>query len=350
VRQAKITWLLALALLVSGCTPASPEPSVTPVDYRACQLKQRADPEFQADSEQVAYALQKAQATLGIHLYSASVKVTSASTEKVFDSLFKRGCNLIVTTGQTLGALAISTAGKHPTVRFISVNYSNNQTLRAIKVPNNLHLISFDVRGVGFLAGYAAASLTKTGVVGVIAGAPSVRNREYLSGFGSGVAKYNTTLTTVVQVAGKASGDWVYLGADVSPDRVALTAAELVDARADVLFVAAGPASIGVGELAAGNKLKLIFTDSDWWFDPAAESFRAQFATSATVNLIDAIYAGVSAFFVGKFDEVPNLQLGDLSSELTRLAPTHDQSFSISLENELSQLKKEFIESQKAVN
>ncbi|MEN9752791.1 MAG: hypothetical protein RL670_482 [Actinomycetota bacterium] len=347
MRLAKLSWLLVLALLGSGCAAETPEPTITPADYRVCQFSQRSDSDFQGDSEQVTYALQKAQIALGVYLYRASAQVTSASTDKVFNPLIKRGCDLIVTTGETLGALAITSAVRHPNVRFLTVNYSSPRSLDDLKTPNNLHLISFDATGVGFLAGYTAASASQNGVIGVIAGIPSVRTRQYLNGFGAGVSKFNSTLTTVVRVLGSTGGEWRYLGTTFDAQKVSMTAAELVYQGADVLFVAAGPASRGVSAVANTEKPKLIFADSDWWFDPAAVDFRSQLLTSATVDLTTVIYQSVSSFAAGKFAEVPNRLVGNLSNDLTKLAPSHDQSLSSSLESELADLKAALVAAEK---
>jgi basic membrane protein A len=183
-----------------------------------------------------------------------------------------------------------------------------------------------------------SASTSKAASVGVLGGARDARTIDYVEAFKAGVAHFNSVHATSVRVLGAELSSPTFIGSSSDQGLVQTAVAEQVAFGADVIFVAAGPASVGAGSLALVQKPQLIFADSDWWFDPAADGFKNQILTSATVNLIDLVYANTVAALQGDFGSLPAAAVGDLSNGGAALAPTHATSFSVALANELSKL------------
>jgi basic membrane protein A len=345
MRAAKLSMLLALAMVSAGCAVATPEPTITPVHFRVCQINQSGDALSQADTEQAIYGLQKAQIALGAHLYKVATKTPTALT---FKEVLKHRCNMVVTTGDALAKLAFGAAVTHPKVQFLSVLSTVPAPGMGAMQLSNYSTIGFDVTSVGYLAGYAAASSTKTGVVGVVGGVSSQRTDEYLQGFSAGVSKLNATLSSSVRIVGTNQIESNYVGSNSDAAKVRSFVGDLADQGADVIFLAAGPASLGAGSVAVLRQTKLIFADSDAWFDPATADFKSHILTSAAVNLSVLIYNAV-AVQLGVATPLPtplagNRFVGNLANQGTYLAPTHDLSFSPNLANELDQLTKQLMQ------
>ena len=332
--------LLALAaLLLSGCagTPEIPRP--TPVHFRACQVSER-NTDTQSDSEQITYALQKAKIANGIHLLRAAVTLSKTSTEAVLEPMLKHNCSLVVTSGQAMAPLAAKAAALHASVNFLSVVYDDSLNEFAANAAN-FRTIQFNVKGAAFLAGYAAASTSKVGTVAVIGGKPTARTKQYVQGFKDGVAHYNEVQAADVMVLGDELTSPTYVGSTSDASLVQTAAAQAYAFGADVVFVAAGPASTGAGAVATLEKTQLIFTDSDWWFDPAADAFKEQILTAAVVNLQTLVYANTVAALQNQFSTIRTSLVADLANAGTGLATTHNAAFSVSLANELAQLTKD---------
>lgn len=345
MRAIRFVALAALCLLFSGCSAAAPAPTVTPVHFRVCQIGIASDTQSQADSEQVTYGLQKAQIALGVHFVKSSLK---SPNQADFVALVSRHCNLVVTTSDSLEKLASNVAAVKPAIRFYSVISSSTFESSGKSQPSNFSTISFDVSSVAYLAGYTAASSTKTGKVGVIAGEPSERIQAFIDGFSSGVSKLNAALSSSVQVLGSSAVESQFLGTSSDPEKVRSYAAKLVAQGADVLFLAAGPASSGVGSVATANSTKLVFANSDGWLDPANDAFKSLILTSATVNLASVVFNAVTAQLSPASPQFSGNYLGNLGNGGTALAPTHDQSFSTNLISEIGQLTQAAIAAESA--
>ena len=68
-------------------------------------------------------------------------------------------------------------------------------------IPNVVGQV-FNTDEAAFLAGYVAASVTKTGKVGTFGGLPIPTVTIFMDGFARGVAKYNEKKGTAVEVLG----------------------------------------------------------------------------------------------------------------------------------------------------
>ena len=119
-----------------------------------------------------------------------------------------------------------------------------------------------------FLAGYLAAGISKTGMVGTFGGINIPPVTIFMDGFYYGVQYYNADKGTNVEVLGwdpkKQKG--LFTDNFESLDDGRTFAQNLVDEGADIVMPVAGPVGLGSAALASelgADKLKIIGVDID---------------------------------------------------------------------------------------
>ncbi len=149
-----------------------------------------------------------------------------------------------------------SIAEENPDVKFILVDSNPTDSEGNEAEYDNIYAMTFKEQESGFPAGIAAALTTKSGKVAVVNGIAYPSNVNYQYGFMSGVNYANKNFGTsaeVVELPSYAGTD--VTGADVGGNYVGSFADEatgkvvgkaLIDAGADVIFVAAGGSGNGV--------------------------------------------------------------------------------------------------------
>jgi basic membrane protein A len=111
-------------------------------------------------------------------------------------------CGIIVTVGFLMAAATEAAAKAHPSQKFAIVDCSYaSQCLTGPKEPNIDQLV-FNTVQDGFLGGYLAAGMTKTGKVATFGGQDLPTVTIYMDGFWDGVQYYNTKHHSHVQVLG----------------------------------------------------------------------------------------------------------------------------------------------------
>lgn len=168
--------------------------------------------------------------------------------------------NVIVTVGFLMADATAVAAAKYPNIKFIGVDQYNGST-----APNYTGL-GFPEDKAGFLVGYLAGYLTKSGKTAAIAGGPASIPpvRKFIEGFQNGVAYAAKEMKKKYP---KASTVY-YTGANAFNDPAwgASTAAQYLTQGYDVIFSAGG--KTGNGGLARVAKKKGAFcigVDTDQW-------------------------------------------------------------------------------------
>lgn len=205
------------------------------------------------------------------------------------------GYNVIVTVGFLMADATAAAAAKYPDIKFIGVDQYNGSTA------SNYTGLGFPEDKAGFIVGYLAGYLTKTGKTAAIAGGPSSIPpvRKFIEGFASGVAyaakemkkKYPKSSTVY------------YTGANAFNDPAwgASTAAQYLSQGYDVIFAAGG--KTGNGGLARIAKKKGAFcigVDTDQW--TTVPEAKPCLVTSAMKNIPAGVVALIKTV---KMDEFP---------------------------------------------
>ena len=119
-----------------------------------------------------------------------------------------------------------------------------------------------------FLAGYLAAGVSKTGIVGTFGGINIPPVTVFMDGFAAGVAFHNSAKGTNVQVLGwdPSAKEGLFTGNFNSLDDGRAFAQNLYDEGADIVMPVAGPVGLGSAALASElgtDNLKIIGVDAD---------------------------------------------------------------------------------------
>ena len=239
--------------------------------------------------------------------------------------------------GLKLAEATTEHAAENPDLHFVIVD--------EVVEADNVKPVVFDTAQAAFLAGYLAAGVTKTGVVGTFGGDSQPPVTLFMDGFVDGVAQYNSAHGTEVRVLGwnKETQDGVFTGDYENVTLGRTTTEGMLDQNADVILPVAG--QVGEGAAAAIKEHgsgSLIWVDNDGYETLPAE-FRGIVLTSILKNTQDAIVEIVGADLDGDFSSEPFI--GTLENGGVGIAPFHDLDGMVSaeLQAELEQLTQDII-------
>jgi WD40 repeat protein/basic membrane lipoprotein Med (substrate-binding protein (PBP1-ABC) superfamily) len=267
---------------------------------------------------QVAYqGVQEASKQLGWE--SALVEPTSPGEYQAgIANLVEAGCDLIVApTGAFFNDVILTAARAYPLQKFQIFEWGNELALE------NVWEQSYAIDQASFLAGYLAASVTKTGVVATFGGVAFPAVTDFMDGFARGVAYYNEKNGRTIQVLGwdTQAQDGIFAGNFTNTADGRKIAEILMDQGADVLLPIAGP--LGLGAAAAALERGSVFiigVDTDWAL--TYPEYADILLTSIQKRLDRSVLAAVQAIHDGTFSG--GLYLGTLANGGVSLAPFHN--------------------------
>ncbi len=236
--------------------------------------------------------------------------------ERNINAFLEQGCDLIITVGFLLGDATAAAATANPDVNFsiVDVNWLN--------FPNLLQQ-SFETDEAAFLAGYLAAGVSQTGVIGTFGGMQIPTVTIFMDGFYMGAQYYNQQHGTSVRVLGwdPVTQTGLFTGNFESTDDGRRMGESLMDEGADIILPVAGP--VGLGTAAAildrGNAY-IIGVDSDWYL--TAPDYASIELTSVMKNMDVTTFEAIQAVVEGTF--AGGLVVGTLANGGVGLAPYHD--------------------------
>jgi WD40 repeat protein/basic membrane lipoprotein Med (substrate-binding protein (PBP1-ABC) superfamily)/transcriptional regulator with XRE-family HTH domain len=237
--------------------------------------------------------------------------------DKYIGTFLQSGCDLIVTPGLALGDATQAAAEAHPGQKFISIDVAYDPPL------DNIRAQVYAVDQAAFLAGYVAASVTRTGKVGTFGGFKIPEVTMYMDGFALGVTYYNQQYGAHVEVLGwdVYRQDGLFTGDFTNIDEGRKMGEKLLDEGADVIMPVAG--GVGLGTAAAVQQHEhayLIGVDSDWavTYPEYSEVILTSVEKRLGVSAMSAVQAIVDGTFTG------GTHIGTLQSGEVGLAPFHN--------------------------
>lgn len=232
------------------------------------------------------------------------------------NTFIEKQYDLIVTVGFDSAEAVQAAARAHPYQPFavIDVNFLDE--------PNVLNS-QFAVDEASFLAGYVAASATRSGKIGAYGGVQTPPVEKFLVGFESGIDYYNMLHLADVELLGWSTADraGLFTGNWDSFEDGQAMAEQLSDQGADVIFPVAGDVGKGTAAVAQERGLLVIGVDTDWYY--TVPEYREVYLTSVIKNVNLVSYAAVQALVEGRF-EGGLLDFG-LTDGGVGLAPFHEQ-------------------------
>ncbi len=309
---------LAAAVVMSVTTPA--------LAFTACEVTDTGGVDDKSFNQTAWKGVEDAQRELGIQ---ARVLESNVETdyEPNINSLIQQRCDLIITVGFLLGDATRQAAEANPDVKFSIVDYAYDPA-----VPNILGQV-FATDEAAFLAGYLAAGVTRSGVVGTFGGINIPTVTIFMDGFYHGVEYYNQQKGTNVAVLGwdPATKEGLFTNNFDSLSDGRDFAKNLHDEGADIIMPVAGPVGQGSSALAAelgADALKIIGVDVDWYV--TVPEHRAVFLTSVMKRMdtttIDAIKQAMDGTFEG------GVTVGTLANDGVAIADFHDLDGAVSAE------------------
>jgi basic membrane protein A len=268
----------------------------------------------------------------------AEAKTVESADETVYDAnlsnLADQGCGLIVTVG-----FALADATKTAAEANAGVNYATIDD--ASITADNVKPITFNTSEAAFLAGYAAASYSKSGTVGTFGGMQFPTVTIFMDGFADGVEYYNEQKSADVKVVGwdVASQTGTFTGGFEAGTTAKQSAQTLIDQGADVILPVGGPIYQSAAEAIrdSGSDVVLVGADSDTYETDSANS--DLFLTSVLKGIKQATNDVVTQSADGSFSNEP--YVGTLENDGVGIAPFHDYEDKVDagLQDELDTIK-----------
>ncbi len=255
----------------------------------------------------------------GIYLQSASAGDYTPNIDKAISEK----CGLIVTVGFLMGGNTEAAAAANPAQKFAIVDYAYGRTIK------NIDAITFDTAQDGFLGGYLAAGMTRTGKVATYGGQQLSTVTGYLDGFWDGVHYYNAQHHTHVAVLGwnEPAQSGSFTGSFTSQaDAQALTQT-FISEGADIIFPVAETAGLGTAKAvqnadaaARSDRVNMMWSDTDGCV--SVPQYCKYLIASVTQGIQQAVKSAILAAAGGTF--AGGTYTGDLANGGVALSPYHD--------------------------
>jgi basic membrane protein A len=333
------------ALVLSACgaddeTPAAPSvpapaPDALPgADFKACLITDTGGVDDRSFNQTAWEGLLRAETELGVeakYLESTS----EADYEPNIQAFIDEGCDVIVTVGFLLGDVTEEFALANPDQAFGIIDYAYDTLY------DNLLAMVYDTDQAGFLAGYLAAGMTETGVVGTWGGINIPPVSIFMDGYLAGVNHHNSVKGTSVQVIGWDGSDGVFTGSFDSQDLGNSVTAEMLQNGADIIMPVAGPAGLGtataIEDFGSG---RMIWVDTDGYF---STSFGSIILTSVEKKMDNSTFDLVASVVDGTF--AGGIYVGTLDNDGVGISPFHDFDGEVpaELKSELDELRAQII-------
>jgi len=245
-----------------------------------------------------------------------------------------KGCSTIVAVGGLMSDAVKAAAAANPSQQYAEVDAPSSGP--------NVYGIQFNTAQGGFLGGYVAAGMSKSGIVATYGGLNIPPVTIYMDGFWEGVQYYNKIKGKHVKVLGwdetnQKGGTFAQSFTDQGKGR-SITQS-FISAGADIIFPVAGGTGLGSGAAAeaSGGKVSVIWVDTDGCI--SAPQYCNVFLTSVVKGLASAVTTYVTTAAGGTALGGQNF-IGTLSNNGTGLSPYHDFSSKVpaALQAEVTQV------------
>jgi len=312
------------ALILSACGADDETPAATPeapttapatpdAEFKACLITDTGGVDDRSFNQTAWEGLLRAQDELGVeakYLESTS----EADYEPNIQAFIDEGCGVIVTVGFLLGDVTEQFAIANPDQAFGIIDYAYDDLY------DNLLAMVYDTDQAGFLAGYLAAGMTESGIVGTWGGINIPPVSIFMDGYLAGVNHYNAENGTSVEVIGWDGTDGVFIGSFDSQDLGNSATADMLQNGADIIMPVAGPAGLGTATAIQdfGSGL-MIWVDTDGYFSTA---FGPIILTSVEKKMDNSTFDLVRSVVDGTFSG--GLYVGTLANDGVAISPFHD--------------------------
>ena len=289
--------------------------------FKACAVSDAGGWDDKSFNESAYDGLKASQTSLGIQINTAESN-SDADFNPNVESMVSDGCNLIIGVGFNLEKAIHTSAEENKDLHYALVDSSFTDGQETVTVENGRPLL-FNTAEAAFLAGYAAAGMTKTGKVATFGGMKIPSVTVFMDGFVDGVDAYNKAKGTSVQVLGwdKATQNGSFTQDFDNQTLGKEQAQQFISQGADIIMPVAGPVGLGAAAAAkADGNTWIIGVDSDWY--EANPDYSSIVLTSVMKEIGASVEQSIKDSVDGKFSSDP--YVGTLANGGVSLAPFHD--------------------------
>jgi basic membrane protein A len=185
---------------------------------------------------------------------------STAQYQTAASAFTKQPCALVITNGFMMADATEAVSKEDPSNHFAIVDFAFEPPLA------NVQGLQFDAGQAAFLAGYAAAGYSKTGVVATYGGEQQPPLTLFMDGYVDGVDYYNKTHGTDVKVLGwdEASQSGTFIGSFTDQAKGEQIVSDFIGQGADVILTLGGLANQGaLAAVERSGEAKLVWPDTD---------------------------------------------------------------------------------------
>ena len=279
---------------------------------------------------------------------NVTVKYLQSTTQSDYvpniNTFLGEKCKIIVTVGFLMAAATESAAKANPTQDFAIVDCSYASGCLTGAKESNIDQLTFNTVQDGFLGGYLAAGMSKTGKVATFGGQDFGTVTIYMDGYWDGVQYYNKQHKTNVQVLGwnEQTQKGEFTGDFTNQTKGQTVTQTFISEGADVIFPVAGNVGLGAAKAvqqadASGGKVNMLWVDTDGCV--SAAQYCKYFISSVTKGIQSAVKTAVLGAAGGSFKG--GTYIGTLANGGAVLSPFHDFSGQVpaALQSELKTIQ-----------
>jgi basic membrane protein A and related proteins len=271
-----------------------------------------------------------------------SVKYLPSTTQSDYvpniNQFIGQKCGIIVTVGFLMAQATQTAAQKNPAAKFAIVDNAYTPVIK------NVDALVFNTVQDGFLGGYLAAGMTKTGKVATFGGQELPTVTIYMDGFWDGVQYYNQQHKKNVQVLGwsEATQKGSFTGDFTNQTKGQTTTQTFISEGADIIFPVAGNVGLGAAKAVqnadnSGGSVSMLWVDTDGCV--SAAQYCKYFISSVTKGIQASVKAAVLSAQAGTLKGGD--YIGDLANGGVVLSPFHDYASKVpaALQTELKTIQ-----------
>ncbi|KAB1644779.1 BMP family lipoprotein [Gulosibacter chungangensis] len=293
------------ALVLSACGQAPEDTTSTEGagggadagDFTACMVSDEGGFDDKSFNQLAHDGLVQAETELGVNTLEAESTSPDDFTPNL-QTMVDQSCNIIIPVGFMLADATQAVADANPETHFaiIDVDYLEG---------DNILQINYDTAQAAFLAGYASAGFSESGIVATYGGSQIPSVTIFMDGFADGVAYYNEQKGADVQVLGwnveSQTGEFV--GNFTDNTKAKQITEGFLAQGADVILPVGGPLYQGAAEAirADGDSAVLLGVDSDLTIGEPGYSdiIFVSILKGLDVTVFDAIENALNGTFAG---------------------------------------------------
>ncbi|MFC9649422.1 MULTISPECIES: BMP family protein [unclassified Streptomyces] len=225
--------------------------------------------------------LSRAETELKIKGSAAEPSEGESDADKVqrLTELARSGNNPVIGVGFAYAPAIKKVAPKFPKTTFGIIDDSS-------VTGKNIANMVFNEEQGSYLAGVAAAKVTKSKTVGFIGGVETPLIKKFEAGFAQGVKETDPSVKVLSQYLTQPPN----FDGFSKPDLGKAAAQGQLDKKADVVYAAAGLAGSGSIEATAGAGKWAIGVDSDQYAQKGLAAYKDQILTSVTKDVADSVF------------------------------------------------------------